>query len=45
MTSTAPNSHRSRFFRNGVFYDRAGGDWDATITKVIDHPISIRDGT
>ncbi|HOP17024.1 MAG TPA: hypothetical protein PLY75_11085 [Gammaproteobacteria bacterium] len=27
--------------RNGVFYDRTGADWDATITKVIEHPISI----
>jgi hypothetical protein len=29
--------------RNGVFYDRAGRDWDATIVKVIDNPISIRE--
>jgi hypothetical protein len=28
--------------RNGVFYDRAGQDWDATITKVVANPISIR---
>jgi len=28
--------------RNGVFYDRLGRDWDATITKIIDHPISLR---
>jgi hypothetical protein len=28
--------------RNGVFYDRKGQDWDATITRVIEHPISIR---
>ena len=28
--------------RNGIFYDRAGNDWDATIVKVIDNPISIR---
>ncbi len=28
--------------RNGVFYDRQGRDWDATITKVIENPISIR---
>ncbi|POZ50247.1 hypothetical protein [Methylovulum psychrotolerans] len=27
--------------RNGIFYDRQGGDWDATIVKIIDHPISI----
>ena len=28
--------------RNGLFYDRKGQDWDATITKIIDNPISIR---
>ena len=28
--------------RNGIFYDRKGQDWDATITKIIEHPISIR---
>lgn len=28
--------------RNGVFYDRDGRDWDATIVRIIDHPISIR---
>jgi hypothetical protein len=28
--------------RNGVFYDRKGRDWDATITKIVDNPISIR---
>ncbi len=28
--------------RNGVFYDRHGHDWDATITKLIENPISIR---
>lgn len=28
--------------KNAVFYDRQGNDWDATITKVIDNPISIR---
>jgi hypothetical protein len=28
--------------RNGVFYDRKGVDWDATITKIVDNPISIR---
>lgn len=28
--------------RNGMFIDRAGRDWDATITKIIDHPISIQ---
>jgi hypothetical protein len=28
--------------RNGVFYDRAGNDWDATIIKIIENPISMR---
>jgi hypothetical protein len=28
--------------RNGVFFDAKGRDWDATITKIIDNPISIR---
>lgn len=28
--------------RNGVFYDRDGLDWDATVTKIVDNPISIR---
>lgn len=27
--------------RNGVFYDAKGEDWDATIVKIIDHPISV----
>lgn len=27
--------------RNGVFYDCQGNDWDATIVKIIDHPISV----
>ena len=28
--------------RNGIFYDRKGRDYDATITKVIASPISLR---
>ncbi|MBS0663010.1 MAG: hypothetical protein JSR48_07075 [Verrucomicrobia bacterium] len=28
--------------RNGLFIDRRGRDWDATITKIIDNPISLR---
>lgn len=28
--------------RNGIFYDRKGRDWDATITRIIDNPISLR---
>ncbi len=29
--------------RNGVFYDRDGNDWDATVTKIISNPISVRE--
>ena len=28
--------------RNGVFYDRNGGDWDANVVRIIEHSISIR---
>ncbi|MCQ2973296.1 MAG: hypothetical protein MJ211_00640 [Bacteroidales bacterium] len=28
--------------KHAIFYDRQGCDWDATITKIIDNPISIR---
>ncbi len=28
--------------KHGMFYDRRGNDWDATITNVITNPISIR---
>ena len=28
--------------RNGLFYDRKGRDWDATIIRIIDNPISLR---
>jgi hypothetical protein len=28
--------------RNGIFYDRAGNDWDATIVRILEHPISLR---
>lgn len=28
--------------RNGLFYDRQGRDWDATIVKIVQHPISVR---
>ncbi len=28
--------------RNALFYDRKGLDWDATIVKIVDNPISIR---
>jgi hypothetical protein len=29
--------------RNGIFFDRKGRDWDATIAKIISNPISIRE--
>lgn len=28
--------------RNALFYDRSGQDWDATVIKIVDNPISIR---
>ncbi len=28
--------------KNAVFYDRQGREWDATVYKIIDNPISIR---
>lgn len=27
---------------NAIFYDRAGQDWDAVVTKIVDNPISVR---
>lgn len=28
--------------KNGIFYDLDGQDWDATVTKVVDNPVSIK---
>jgi hypothetical protein len=39
---TAGDADQLMVGRNGVFYDRQGKDWDATITKIVDHPISLR---
>lgn len=39
---TAGDSDQLMAGRNGVFYDRAGRDWDATIVRIVEHPISIR---
>ncbi len=39
---TAGDSDQLMVGRNGVFYDRQGRDWDATITKIVDNPISLR---
>ncbi len=39
---TAGDSDFLTVGRNGIFYDRKGQDWDATIVRILDHPISIR---
>lgn len=39
---TAGDSDYLTVGRNGIFYDRKGQDWDASIVRIIDHPISIR---
>lgn len=39
---TAGDSDFLMVGRNGVFYDRKGQDWDATIIRILEHPISIR---
>lgn len=39
---TAGDSDYLMVGRNGIFYDRKGQDWDASIVRIIDHPISIR---
>ena len=39
---TAGDSDFLTVGRNGLFYDRKGQDWDASIVRIIDHPISIR---
>jgi hypothetical protein len=39
---TAGDSDQLMVGRNGVFYDRKGRDWDATIVRILEHPISIR---
>lgn len=39
---TAGDSDQLMVGRNGVFYDRRGRDWDASIVKIVDHPISLR---
>ncbi|HSZ83213.1 MAG TPA: hypothetical protein VLA14_13070, partial [Polyangia bacterium] len=39
---TAGDSDNLMVGRNGIFYDRNGADWDATIIKIVENPISIR---
>jgi len=41
---TNGDGNNLRVGRNGVFYDRQGQDWHATIVKVIENPISVREG-
>ena len=38
---TAGDSDNLFAGRNGVFYDRKGNDWNATIAKIVDNPISV----
>jgi len=40
---TAGDADQLMVGRNGMFYDRQGHDWDAVITKIVSHPISIRE--
>jgi len=39
---TSGESDQLMVGRNGVFYDRKGRDWDATIVRIVEHPISMR---
>ncbi len=39
---TAGDADQLMAGRNGVFYDRKGRDWDATVVKIVDQPISLR---
>jgi hypothetical protein len=39
---TGGDSDFLRVGRNGVFYDRKGQDWDATIARVVAQPIGLR---
>lgn len=39
---TAGDSDFLMVGRHGIFYDRKGQDWNATIVRIADHPISIR---
>ncbi len=40
---TAGTSGNLMVGRNGVFFDREGRDWDATVTKIIENPISVKE--
>ncbi|MBP5158106.1 MAG: hypothetical protein ILP18_09575, partial [Treponema sp.] len=40
---SAGNSDNIIVGRNGLFYDQAGNDWDATVVRIVDNPTSIRE--
>jgi hypothetical protein len=40
---TAGDSGNLMVGRNGIFYDRHGNDWDATIVRIVENPISVRE--
>lgn len=40
---SAGADHELMVGRNGLFYDSQGNDWDATIVKVIENAISVRE--
>jgi len=39
---TSGDSDQLMVGRNGIFYDRQGRDWNATIARLVEHPISLR---
>ena len=39
---SAGDSDQLTVGRNGIFYDRSGRDWDASVVKIVEHPISIK---
>ncbi|MBQ9538770.1 MAG: hypothetical protein IJU95_05825 [Treponema sp.] len=40
---SAGNNDNILVGRNGLFYDQKGNDWDATVTKIVENPVSIRE--
>ncbi|EIC21847.1 hypothetical protein [Thiorhodovibrio frisius] len=43
IVAAVTNGHARNLMvgRNGIFYDRQDRDWDATVIKVVTHPISV----
>ncbi len=39
---TAGDSDNLMVGRNGLFVDRRGDEWDATVVRIVDNPISVR---